>query len=232
MSSKTCVIAGASRGIGLATARRFARQGYAIVAAARHALDLAAAVEQIRATGATCEAVVADVGNAREARCIVDVAVQRFGRVDVLVNNAGVAPLAPVDKFDPAEFERVCRVNMAAVFHTTQAVWPTMRAQGGGVIVNISSLASVDPFPGFGVYGASKAWVNLFSQATATEGKAVGIRVFAIAPGAVETQMMRSVFPDFPKDQTLDPDDVAAVIVSVSDESMAYCTGQTIFVRG
>ena len=157
---------------------------------------------------------------------------QRFGRVDVLVNNAGVAPLAPVDEFDPAEFERVCQVNMAAVFHTTQAVWPVMKAQGGGLIANISSLASVDPFPGFGVYGASKAWVNLFSQATAAEGKAVGIRVFAIAPGAVETQMMRSIFPDFPKDQTLNPDDVAAVIVSVSDESMTYCTGQTIFVRG
>lgn len=225
MSRKACVITGASRGIGFATALRFARRGYALVGAARQEADLAAAVKKIRATGVICEAVIADVGDVRDARRIVDLAVQRFGRVDVLVNNAGVAPLAPVDEFDPAEFERVCRVNMAAVFHTTQAVWPTMRAQGGGVIVKISSLDSIDPLPGFGAYGASKAWVNLVSQATAVEGKAVGIRVFAIGPGAVEMQMMPSVFPEFRKDQTLHPGDVAAVIVSVCDESMAHCSG-------
>ena len=120
---------------------------------------------------------------------------------------------------------------MAAIFHTTRAVWPLMKAQGGGVIINMSSMAAVDPFPGFAVYGASKAWVNLFSQATASEGKPHGIRVFSVAPGAVETGLMRASFPDFPADKTLAPDEVAAVILSLCEPALAPCSGQTLFVR-
>lgn len=231
MSAKVCVITGASRGIGLATALRFARTGANIAAIARRPEELHQAAARIAAAGGVCEPVAADVGRPEEIRRALDTAAQRFGRVDVLINNAGAAPLAAIDRLDPAEFERVHAVNMAAVFHATRAVWPIMKAQGGGVIINISSLASVDPFPGFAVYGASKAWVNIFSQAVAAEGKPHGIRVFSVAPGAVETSLMRAAFPDFPADKTLDPDEVAAVIVSLCDEAMAGCSGQTIFVR-
>jgi len=231
MSVKTCVITGASRGIGLATALRFAKQGCNVAAVARSEADLATAAKQVRALGATCEAIVRDVAAPDGARDAIALAAERFGRVDVLVNNAGVAPLAPIDKFTRAEFERVVAVNMAAVFHTTQAVWPIMVRQGGGVIVNISSVASVDPFPGFAVYGASKAWVNIFSHALAGEGKPLGIRVFAVAPGAVETSLLRASFANFPAEKTLDPDEVAAVIDSVCDERMAHASGDTIFVR-
>lgn len=230
MAKKTCVITGASRGIGLATALRFAKAGWNIVAVARGEADLSEASREIRDTGAACEGVVADVGAPAEARRIIDVAVRRFGRVDVLVNNAGVAPLARVEELSPDEFDRTCAVNMAAIFHTTRAVWPAMKSQGGGVIVNVSSLASVDPFPGFAVYGASKAWVNIFTKATAEEGKPHGIRVFAIAPGAVETQLMRSRFPSFPREKTLDPSEVAAVIASVCTDTFAACSGQTVFL--
>ena len=231
MTKRIGLITGASRGIGLATALRLARAGYAIVAVARREPDLAAAAEQIRAAGADCATIAADLGTAREAGRIIDAAVQRFGRVDVLVNNAGCAPLAPIERFEPAEFERVCALNMAAVFHTTRAVWPVMTQQGDGVIVNLSSLASLDPFPGFAVYGASKAWVNLFSQAMAAEGKSHGIRVFAVAPGAVETGMLRAAFPDFPAEKTLAPDAVAAVIASLCQPALAACSGQTLCVR-
>jgi 3-oxoacyl-[acyl-carrier protein] reductase len=106
-----------------------------------------------------------------------------------------------------------------------------MKSQGGGVLVNVSSMASVDPFRGFSIYGASKAWVNLFTQAIAEEGRPLGIRAFAVAPGAVETQMLRANFPDIPRDRTLEPADVAAVILSLCDERMRHCSGQTIFVR-
>jgi NAD(P)-dependent dehydrogenase (short-subunit alcohol dehydrogenase family) len=231
MPVRTCVITGASRGIGRATALRFARAGSNIVAVARTKAELDEAARRIVAAGGACEPVTADIGQAEEARRTIAVARQRFGRVDVLVNNAGAAPLAAIDQLDPAEFDRVCAVNMAALFHTTRAVWPLMKAQGGGVIINMSSLASVDPFPGFGVYGASKAWVNLFSQAAASEGRPYGIRVFSVAPSAVETSLMRAAFPDFPAAKTLDPDDVAAVIVSLCDQALAHCSGQTIFVR-
>ena len=231
MAAKTCVITGASRGIGLATALHFAKQGYQIVAAARHETELAAAGQKIEAAGATCQVVVLDVGRPEDARRLIGEAHRRFGRIDVLVNNAGHAPLAPLEKFAAAELDRVLAVNVAASFHTTQAVWPFMQAQHGGVIVNLSSRASVDPFPGFAVYGASKAWVNVFSHALADEGRPHNIRVFAVAPGAVETGLLRGAFPDFPREKTLAPADVARVIVSLCDEAMAPCSGQTVFVR-
>mgnify|MGYP001186256757 CR=1 FL=1 len=231
MPTRTCIITGASRGIGLATALRFAKDGYAVVAAARDPGELAAASRQIQAARAECETVALDMAVPENARRLIDAAVRRFGRVDVLVNNAGCAPLGPIDEISAAEFEQTYRLNIAAVFHTTQAVWPVLKRQGGGVIVNISSAASVDPFPGFAVYGASKAWVNLFSQAVAAEGQPLGIRVFAVAPGAVETKLMRSAFPDFPADRTLAPEEVAAVVRGLCDETWTRCSGQTIFVR-
>lgn len=229
--AKTSIITGASQGIGLAVALRFARRGWNVVAAARREADLVAAAGEVRAAGGTCEPVSVDVSRPADVRRLIETARGRFGRVDVLVNNAGVAPLAAIEELDSAAFDQLLAVNVAAVFHATQAVWPVMRAQGGGVIVNISSLASVDPFPGFAAYGASKAWVNLFSQALGAEGRAAGIRVFAVAPGAVETRLMRSAFPDFPGERALAPDDVAAVIESVCDERMAAAAGQTVFVR-
>ncbi len=229
--ARTCLITGASRGIGLATALRFARQGCNVVLVARSQPDLDRAVERIAETDASCLPLAADVSRREDAQRVVATAAERFGGVDVLVNNAGTGVLAPIEKFALNDFERTIGVNIAAVFHLTQAVWPLMRERGAGVIVNISSVASVDPFVGFAVYGATKAWVNAFSQATAAEGKPLGIRVYAVAPGAVETPLLRSVAPQFPREQALDPDAVAQVIETVCDERMIYVTGQTIFVR-
>ena len=229
--SRTCIITGATRGIGLATALRFAREKYRIVAAARTADALTQIAAQIRTVGGECEPVVADVAQPEAARQLVQAAVVRFGRVDVLVNNAGIAPCAALDEIPLHDFEGVLALNIGAVFHLTRAVWPVMRRQGGGVIVNISSLASVDPFAGFAVYGPSKAWVNAFSQAAAAEGRSCGIRVYSVAPGAVETQMMRALFPDFPAEKTLAPAEVADVILRLCGPEFAPCSGQTVFVR-
>jgi NAD(P)-dependent dehydrogenase (short-subunit alcohol dehydrogenase family) len=231
MPTKTCVITGASRGIGLATALRFARAGHRIVAVARTEEQLKQAAEQISAAGGECECVVADIGSRGSAQRLIEAAQTRFERVDVLVNNAGYAPLAPIEKTRDEDFETAIAANVAAVFYTTRAVWPIMRKQAAGVIVNISSMSSVDPFPGFSVYGACKAWVNLFTKAVADEGRPLGIRVFAIAPGAVETQMLRTNFPKIPKSQTLDPDEVAGLVEAVCYDRMRYVSGQTIFVR-
>ncbi len=231
MQTRVAVITGASRGIGLATALRLAKAGWTIVAAARHADDLAAAAEQVRGVGGDCVAVPLDVSRPPEARRLIEAAVERTGRLDALINNAGCAPLAPLDRLTDADFEAVTALNMGAVFQTCRAAWPVLCRQGGGVIVNVSSLASVDPFPGFSLYGASKAWVNLFSRSLAAEGKPHGIRVFAVAPGAVETRLLRGLFPNFPADQTLAPDDVAAVIEAACDPRVARCSGETLFVR-
>ena len=130
-----------------------------------------------------------------------------------------------------ADYERAVAVNVSAVFHATQAVWPIMQKQGGGTIVNVSSLASDDPFPGFAVYGACKAWVNLFTKATAAEGRPHNIRVYAVAPGAVETGMLRERFPDFPAEQSLAPEDVAGTIELLCDERGVHAAGSTLWLR-
>ena len=128
------------------------------------------------------------------------------------------------------DFDTLYRMNIESVFHLTRAAWPLLKKQGG-TIINVSSQAAVDPFPGFAAYGASKAWVNAFTRACATEGKPDGIKVFGVAPGAVETDMLRGLFPDFPKDQTVTPDHVAAMIEWLLDERCRYSTGQIVDVR-
>jgi 3-oxoacyl-[acyl-carrier protein] reductase len=226
-----CVVTGGSAGIGLAVAGHFAARGYRLALCGRDPQALRAAEQQLAQTASACVTLALDLGLPGAPARLIDEAVRRFGRVDVLVNNAGHAPRAPLEQITDGDFTQAVAVNVSAVFHATRAVWPVMRRQGSGVIVNLSSMASVDPFPGFSVYGACKAWVNLFTKATADEGRAVGIRVYAVAPGAVETRLLRGLFQDFPAEQALAPAEVAAVVGSLCEESLRYVSGQTVFVR-
>jgi len=231
VSRKVCIVTGAGRGIGRATAVAFAREGFDLVIAARSRDALEQTAALVRSSGAECEILAVDVGSHAGCEQLVGRALERFGRIDVLVNNAGVAPMGPVDQFRDEDFDAAVRVNVAAVFYATRAAWGPMVRAGGGVIVNVSSVASVDPFTGFAVYGGCKAWVNTFTRAVAEEGRQHNVRVFAVAPGAVDTQMLRQHFPDFPAAQCLRPEDVAATIVAVARPDFAHATGQTVFVR-
>ena len=231
MPAKTALITGGSRGIGLATAQRFAQQGYNVVIVARQATGVHEALKQLAAGGAKCEGVAADVGRPDGARLAVEAATARFGRIDVLVNNAGHAPVVAVEAMSDEEYRATLAANCDATFYMTRAVWPVMTRQADGVIVNVSSRAAVDPFPGFAVYGACKAWVNTFTQATAAEGKKTGIRVFCIGPGATETAMLRGAFPDLPSSAVLAPADIAAAIEGLCDPRWAHSVGQTIYVQ-
>ncbi len=231
MANRVVIVTGGGRGIGRAVCQRFASDGDQVVAAARSADELEETRASIQSGGGLCYGRKTDVTDVDQVEALIHESVEKFGRVDVLVNCAGVAALATVEELDVQTFDNVVAVNMRAIYTTCRAVWPTMRKQGGGVIVNISSMASVDPFPGFAAYGASKAWVNLWSKALAEEGRSHGIRVFAVAPGAVETKMLRDAFPDFPADQTLDPSDVAGVIHAISQPPCQYATGQCVFVK-
>lgn len=231
MDRRTCLVTGASRGIGLAIAERFARDGWNLAIAARGAAALRAAAAKLEALGGACEAVAGDVGTPAGAAQVAERALARFGRIDVVVNNAGVAPRAVLENTSDDAYEQTLRANVSSVFYVSRAAWPRLKSQGGGTIVNLSSIASTDPFPGFVVYGACKAWVNVFTKALAEEGRPLGIRVFAVAPGAVETDMLRGAFPDFPRDQTLAPRDVADVVYALCQEPLRCASGQTVFVR-
>ncbi len=229
MPDSVVVITGGSRGIGRAAALQFARSGYDVVITARRADALEQTAAEVRALDRRCVAVTADVTSADDCRRVIATATDELGRVDVLVNNAGFAPVALVDAMSDEDYRTCVSVNVDGVFFMTRAAWGVLKASRG-VIVNVSSRASFDPFGGFAVYGACKAWVNLFTKATAKTGQEHGVRVFAIAPGATETEMLRGVAPDLPADQVLPPEALAKAIHAICADAWRYSSGQTIQV--
>jgi len=228
---RVCVVTGGSAGIGLATATGFAKKGYHICFCGRDANKLENAKKFLEEKGGTCSHRILDLRDEDQLIDWLNAIIQEQGKIDILVNNAGKAPLSQIDQLPIQEFQDAMSINVNAVFRAVQTVWPIMKSQGNGVIINISSLASIDPFPGFSVYGACKAWVNLFTKSIADEGKPLGIRVFSLALGAVETEMLRGLFPNFPKKQTLSPEAVADFIVRLDEEAMKPLSGQTFFLK-
>ncbi|HUU82652.1 MAG TPA: SDR family oxidoreductase [Phycisphaerae bacterium] len=225
------IVTGGGRGIGQAVCRRFARERWNVVAIARSGEQLDQTAEQVESDGGRCTTRVADVTSVEQVQAVVDSTEKHFGRIDVLVNNAGAAVRAEVKDVTAVEFETLLRVNVAGVFYACKAVWGVMEGQGGGTIVNLSSMAAIDPFPGLATYGAAKAWVNAFTRGLADEGRAAGIRVFAVAPGSVWTDMLRSAFPKFPQEQALDPAEVADAIHALTQPAMTYASGQTLYLK-
>lgn len=231
MGKSVAVITGGGRGIGRAIASRFAQADFHVIAASRTSSELQETRSEVQSAAGVCDVEVVDVCAPDEIEALVDSTVGRLGRIDVWINNAGVAPLNKIQELDPSQFEAIYTVNMQAVYYASRAVWPVMRQQGGGSIVSISSISAFDPFPGFAAYGASKAWVNAWTKGLAEEGRPFDIRVNAVAPGAVETRMLRGAFPNYPKHETLEPSAIADVVFSLTQPAFRHVTGQTIIVK-
>jgi len=229
--NQVVVVTGGGRGIGRAIAQRFATDGAQVVAASRTPAELEETRGIVEQAGGRCHVQATDVCEPGEINSLIEMTAERFGRIDVLVNCAGIAPQATIEELEPELFTSIMAVNVNAVYLACRGVWPVMKKRKSGVIVNISSIASVDPFAGFAAYGAAKAWVNAWTKALADEGRRWGIRVFSVAPGAVETKMLRDGFPTFPAEQTLRPEDVADVVHALTQPGCRYATGQTVFVR-
>lgn len=231
---RAALITGAGSGIGREVAVRLAAEGYRLVLVGRREGPLreTAAMAGAGADGAVVYA--ADVADAAKVRGAVDAAVQRFGRLDVLVNNAGYAPLLPIERTTPEVIEAAYRVNALAPAHAIARAWPVFLRQGSGCIVNISTMGTDDPFEGFFAYAASKAAVNLMAKSCAKEGRPHGIRAFAVAPAAVETAMLRGLFPPevIPPEACLSPGEVAAVVVDCVLGRRDEENGRTIFLAG
>ncbi|NOX58104.1 MAG: SDR family oxidoreductase [Planctomycetes bacterium] len=230
MSEQVVAVTGGGSGIGRAIALEFARHGADVVLSGRTESKLDAVADEVRATGSKCEVFVADVASRDGAAGLIRTTEIAFGRLDVLVNNAGQAVLANIESIDLQAFDDMLAINAAAPVYTSQAAFALMKKQGGGTIINISSMAADDPFPGLGAYGATKAFVNLLTKALGNEGKPHGIRAFAIGPGAVETRMLRASFPDFPKEQTLPAEAIAQMAHLLTNPACRYSSGQTIYI--
>ena len=225
-----CIITGGSSGIGLATAHKFFNAGYRISICGRSQERLDEVAKLISAGDGLVDSkrlltVATDLDDTAQAKAFAQKSLDYFGRIDVLVNNAGVAPLSPFGAITEDSFEQLININVRSGFYLTQLAWNTMVKQGGGTIVKISSLSAIDPFVGFSTYGASKAWLDLMTHSLAQEGKDLNIRVCSIRPGAVETPLLRGLFPDFPSEQCVSAEAVAEMVWGCVDSPTDYPSG-------
>lgn len=231
------LITGASRGIGRAAAVALAKLGYRQALVARTEADLR---ETAGLTGSAAESMVllpVDIANPTQAQSVVETTVARLGRLDALVNVAGLAPVRSIVDTSLDEWKAVLDTNLSGSFYLTKFAWPHLKAASApdrhSVVVNISSLASRDPFPGFAAYGAAKAALNVFGLVAAREGQADGIAVHTIAPGAVETAMFRQIMTmdQYSPDKTLAPEEVADVIAQCVTGRLAHTRGEVIYLH-
>ena len=191
---KVAIVTGGSRGIGLEIAAALLARGAHVVVCGRSVEALSEARDQLSAgasdethTRGQVECLAADVRNAAQARRLIDHAVERFGGLDLVINNAGVGHFREVAELTDDEWREVIDTNLSGPFHCCRAAIPALRRRGGGWIINISSLAGTHPFPGAAAYCASKSGLNAFSEALMQEVRYDDIRVSCVAPGSVGT---------------------------------------------
>jgi len=189
LSNQVVAVTGASSGIGEATALACAQAGAAVALAARRGERIEALAERIRAAGGHAIAIPTDVGEESQARAFVERTHSELGRLDVLINNAGVMLLGPIENAPTEEWRRMIHANVFGVLYCSHAALPLMREQGSGHIVNVSSVAGRVARAGSGVYNLTKLGVGAFSESLRQEGVAIGVRVTVIEPGAVATEL-------------------------------------------
>lgn len=190
LAGKTALVTGASSGIGEATAKALAAEGARVAVSARRADRLETLVNEITQMGGEAYAVVADVADEDQARNMVITANEHLGHVDILVNNAGVMLLGPIGQADTEDWRRMVQTNVMGLMYATHAALPLMKAQGGGHIVNVSSVAGRTAREGSGVYNVTKWGVGAFSKSLRQEVSRDKIRVTIIEPGAVKTELL------------------------------------------
>ncbi len=194
LRGKSTIITGASRGIGAAAARHFADNGARVVLAARSGDEVKALAQEIHKAGGTAIAVACDVSNQGQVQELVDRSVDEFGRLDILINNAGlIEPIARLADSDPVEWSRVADINYKGVYYGLRFAIPAMLSTGGGVIINVSSGAAVSALEGWSHYCSSKAAVLMLTACAHKEYAEQGIRTVGISPGTVDTQMQVSI---------------------------------------
>ncbi len=224
MEGTVALLTGASRGLGRALALALARDGAALVLCARGQADLDEAAAHCRALGGDVLAVAADVGRPEDRELLVALALDRFRHVDVLVNNAsslGPTPLPLLADTDPEAFASVLRVNLEAPFRLARALVGGMLLRGAGVVVNVSSDAAVEGYPGWGAYSAAKAGLDGLTRVWAAELEGSGVAMVSVDPGDMDTEMHRAALPEDDPAELARPEVVAEAFVRLIANALA-----------
>ena len=193
IEGKVVVITGASSGLGEATARHLSAQGASVVLGARRVERVLSLAKELAGNGAKALAIATDVTHCDQVKGLVDAAVQAYGRVDVMINNAGLMPHSPLERLKIDDWDRTIDVNIKGVLYGIAAVLPYMKQQQSGHIINVSSVAGHKVSPGGAVYAATKHAVRALSEGLRLEVKPYNIRTTVISPGAVATELPDSV---------------------------------------
>ncbi|RJG46151.1 glucose 1-dehydrogenase [Mesorhizobium sp. DCY119] len=233
VSDKVVLISGAAKGMGANEARAFAAAGAKVVLG--DVLDgeanrLAAELGESRAI-----AVHLDVSKTEDWAAAVKVAAERFGRLDVLVNNAGILRFSAIENCSDEEWEQVLAVNLGGVFKGIRAVIPLMKAAGGGSIINISSTAGLKGFSGVPAYISSKFGVRGLTKAAAIELAPFNIRVNSVHPGNIDTEMVAGLYPDFkhvPMNRLGRPEEISKLVVFLAGDDSSFSTGAEFVADG
>jgi NAD(P)-dependent dehydrogenase (short-subunit alcohol dehydrogenase family) len=204
LADKVAIVTGGASGIGEATCRVFAREGARVFVADVQVEKGEAVARSLREDGATAEFVRTDMAVHADVRAMIALAEKRFGRLDVLVNNAGVESPKPEVDTSEEEYDRIMDVNVKGVFLATKYAVPLMKRGGGGSIINISSAYGIIGSPGFGAYHASKGAVRTFTKATAVAHARDGIRANSIHPGPIDTPLLREALALSPDPKALE----------------------------
>jgi 3-oxoacyl-[acyl-carrier protein] reductase len=222
LGGQTALVTGAGRGIGRAIAKALASKGARVFLAARTVSQLESAAEEIRCSGAAAVPVPTDLSDERDIRSLFDRIGNEAGRLDILINNAGVGIYGPVVDFASADFDAVMRVNTKAAFLCCQQALRLMIPKKSGTIINISSVVGFKGYPNQAAYTASKHALLGLTKSLAVEAQEHGIRVSAILPGGVDTEMVAKARPDLDPKILLEPEDIAHTVLfllSLSDRA-------------
>ena len=221
IEGKVIVITGASSGLGEATARLLSAQGATVVLGARRAERIEALAAELTAKGGKALAVTTDVTDVDQVRRLVDTAVQTYGRIDVMLNNAGLMPHSPLERLKTDDWDRMIDVNIKGVLYGIAAALPHMKTQKSGHFINVSSVAGHKVNPGSAVYAATKYAVRALSEGLRQEVKPYNIRTTIISPGAIATELPNSItekdvskgIHDFYEQYAIPADSFARVVV-------------------
>jgi 3-oxoacyl-[acyl-carrier protein] reductase len=240
LSGQVALVTGAGRGIGKAIAEALARSGAAV---AVNDIDADSARVTADALGAPARAYPADVSDPDAVQRLIERIAAEMGGLHILVNNAGIEPKASILELSLDDWRRTLDVNLSAAFYTSRIAGRLMRAAGGGVIVNIASIAGHNiPLPNRAAYVASKAGLIGFTKECAREFAAYNIRVNAVCPGVIETEMtaesrsnpaqLQKWLADIPQGRLGQPHDVSGLVLFLCSDAAAYLTGQAINIDG
>lgn len=235
-TNKTVIVTGGAGGIGLATASRFASEGANIVLADINLEHLQKAAETLKLDAAKIWLSQCDVSNEQQVEATVKGALEHFGYLDVVVNNAGLMIFKKLEEHTQEDWNRILNVDLLGAFYFTKYAFLNM--QKGGCIVNISSIHALETTPMVTTYAAAKAAVLSLTRSSSIEGKAKGIRVNAILPGAIDTPMLwdnpniKAGLEQVSKDSVGKPEDIAGVVAFLASEDAAFVQGAMIEVDG